>query len=440
LSAKHHLVVGLGITGAAVAEALTERGEHVVAVDDTPGPAVRERARAAGVELVEAPSTAELAVLVASALDVLPAPGLPYRHPVFELAAAAGIPVRSEFDLAREWDDRPLLAVTGTDGKTTVVTLVERMLDASGVRAVAAGNTEIPLVAAIADPKIAVFVVEASSFRLAHSQRFAPDVATWLNLAPDHLDGHSDVDEYAEAKARIWRDQRGDQVAVGNAEDATVQRYLSSAPARHVTFGLESGDYRVRGDELVDEAGMALIAVHDLRRSLPHDVANDLAAAATAMSGGATREGVRSVLRDFGGLPHRVELVGEADGVSFYNDSKATTPHAAAAAIGSFDSVVLIAGGRNKGLDLRALADAGDERVHTVVAIGEAASDVAAAFDGRATVVEAESMDDAVARAAAHARPGDAVLLSPGCASYDWYANYQERGTDFSRAVRELVR
>jgi UDP-N-acetylmuramoylalanine--D-glutamate ligase len=146
------------------------------------------------------------------------------------------------------------------------------------------------------------------------------------------------------------------------------------------------------------------------------------------------------VLRDFGGLPHRVELVGEADGVSFYNDSKATTPHAAAAAIGSFDSVVLIAGGRNKGLDLRALADAGDERVHTVVAIGEAASDVAAAFDGRATVVEAESMDDAVARAAAHARPGDAVLLSPGCASYDWYANYQERGTDFSRAVRELVR
>ena len=444
------LVVGLGVTGGAVARALIAHGHDVVAADDSPGQAALAVADELGLNLSVAPDSDELAALVAAADAVVPAPGLPARHPVFARARAARVPVLSEFDLAVRWDDRPLLAVTGTDGKTTVTTLVRDMLAASGLAAVAVGNTPVPLVAAIDDPSTDVFVVEASSFRLEHSQRFAPAVATWLNFAPDHLDSHHDLASYEAAKARIWRDQSAAQVAVGNADDPVVARHLAAAPARHVTFSLcddGGADFRLVGGlgpdgRLVGPGnGHALVEiarVGELPRAFPHDIANGLAAAATALAGGANAEGVRRGLLEFRGLPHRVALVGEAGGVRFYDDSKATTPHAAATAIAGFESVVLIAGGRNKGLDLGGLA-ASASSIRAVVAIGEAAPEVAAAFDGVRPVVRAGSMDEAVRAAVELARPGDAVLLSPGCASFDWYGSYGERGDDFARAVREVT-
>jgi UDP-N-acetylmuramoylalanine--D-glutamate ligase len=443
------LVVGLGVTGAAVARSLVAHGHDVVAADDAAGPAAREAAADLGLDLVEAPAADELAALVGAADAVLPAPGLPARHPLFAAARAAGVPVLSEFDLASWWDDRPLLAVTGTDGKTTVTTLVRDMLLASGLAAVAVGNTPVPLVAAIDDPATDVFVVEASSFRLEHSQRFAPAVGTWLNFAPDHLDSHPDLASYEAAKARIWRDQSAEQVAVGNADDSVVARHLAAAPARHATFALAANaDFRLVGGAAPGgrltgpgegRAGPVEIArVEELQRALPHDIVNGLAAAATALAGGASIEGVRRGLLDFRGLPHRVALVGEAGGVRFYDDSKATTPHAAATAVAGFESVVLIAGGRNKGLDLGVLAESAGP-IRAVVAIGEAAPEVVAAFDGVRSVTRAGSMDEAVRAAVDLARPGDVVLLSPGCASFDWYGSYGERGDDFARAVGDAT-
>jgi UDP-N-acetylmuramoylalanine--D-glutamate ligase len=347
--------------------------------------------------------------------------------------------VLSEFDLAERWDRRPLIAVTGTNGKTTVTELIRAMLDASGRTARTVGNTEVPLVAAIDDPTAEVFVVEASSFRLLHSRHFAPAVGTWLNLAPDHLDSHATLDDYVAAKARIWADQTADQVAIGNADDPVVREHLAAAPGQHVTFGLGSGaDNRVDGDRLVLAGGAHLADVDELPRALPHDLLNALAAAASAMHGGATLAGAHAALVAFEGLPHRVTYVGEAGGVRWYDDSKATAPHATRAAVQGFPSVVLIAGGRNKGLDLRELArDA--EHIRAVVAIGEASADVAAAFDGIRPVRAASSMDDAVAVAASLARADDVVLLSPACASFDWYGSYSERGDDFTRAVRDLL-
>ncbi|MGH9112865.1 MAG: UDP-N-acetylmuramoyl-L-alanine--D-glutamate ligase, partial [Acidimicrobiales bacterium] len=319
------LVVGLGVTGAAVARSLVAHGDAVVVVDDAPGPAARAVAGELGLDLVSAPTDRELGRVLAGGVEALvPAPGLPARHPVFALAAAAGVPVLSEFDLAARWDDRPLLAVTGTDGKTTVTTLVCEMLLASGLRAVTVGNTPVPLVAAIDDPAVDVFVVEASSFRLEHSQRFAPAVATWLNFAADHLDSHPDLPAYEAAKARIWRDQSADQVAVGNADDRVVAGHLATAPARRLTFSIAApADFHVVGNTLVGPDGVSLAAVDELPRAFPHDVANALAASATALAGGASPEGVRRALVAFRGLPHRVALVGEAGGVRFYDDSKA---------------------------------------------------------------------------------------------------------------------
>jgi UDP-N-acetylmuramoylalanine--D-glutamate ligase len=392
---------------------------------------------------LHAPDRAALDQVLGQVDAVLPTPGLDERHPLFVAAEAAGVAVLSEFDLADAWDDRPVLAITGTNGKTTVTTLVDAMLDASGVRSAAVGNTEVPLVAALDDPATQVFVVEASSFRLAHSRRFRPQVGTWLNFAEDHLDVHRTLDDYRDAKARIWADQRSGDTAVVNADDPVV---AGLAPSGHdgpriVRYGLgaevEALDYTLRDGVLQGPDGLELVAVEELWSPLPHDRSNALAAAATALAGGASVHGVRSALRSFGGLSHRVQLVAELGGVRFYDDSKATAPHATLSAIGGFESVVLIAGGRNKGLDLSVLG-VGTPQVRAAVGIGEAADEVVAAFEGRPTTT-ASTMRQAVRAAAELARDGDVVVLSPACASFDWYRSYAERGDDFAAEVRALT-
>ena len=333
-----------------------------------------------------------------------------------------------------------MVAVTGTDGKTTTTLMAEAMVAASARRAVAAGNTELPLVAAL-DLDVEVFVVECSSFRLAFTERFRAEAAVWLNLAPDHQDWHRSMASYEAAKGRLWDLQRAGDVAVGHIDDPAVMAHLRVAPARHVTFGLAGADYHVAGGELWGPAG-ALVPVAAMRRALPHDLTNALAAAAGALEAGvATREGVAAALAAFTGPRHRIELVASARGVDWYDDSKATTPHAAVTAVKGFERVVLVAGGRNKGLDLSPLADVA-HHLRAVVAVGEAAPEVAKAFANAPHAVPVEEVGSmAAAVEAAHrlARPGDAVLLSPACASFDWYSGYGERGDDFARLVHDLL-
>jgi UDP-N-acetylmuramoylalanine--D-glutamate ligase len=433
-----HLLVGFGITNRAVGRALRSRGTDVVATDDRPSDDAWATADELGIELVEAPDEATLGRLIDSAARVVPTPGLPDRHPAVRLARERGAEVISEFDLAREWDDRPIVAVTGTDGKTTVTTLVAAMLGESGIVTTLAGNNDTPLVEAIDQPGPEVFVVEASSFRIGHSRGFAPVVATWLNFAPDHLEVHADLAAYEAAKAAIFRHQPADGVAITNADDPVVARHEGSGPARTLTFGRVGGQYRLRDGQLLTDDDQAIVGVAELRRRAPHDIDNALAAAATARSAGAQLEPIAAVLRAFEGLPHRVQLVAEVGGVSYVDDSKATAPHAVLAAITGFERVVLIAGGRNKGLDLGALSEGVDHLIG-VVAIGEAADSVVGAFaDTSVPVRRARSMDEAVQAASALASSGATVLLSPGCASHDWYANYAERGDDFARAVAAL--
>jgi UDP-N-acetylmuramoylalanine--D-glutamate ligase len=426
------LVAGLGITGAAVAEVLVRCGHEVVVVEDHPREHHRRTAELLAVTLVETPTPDVLDALVAQADVAYPSPGFPDSHPLFAALARHDVTVRSEFDLAGELDDRPLVAVTGTDGKTTVVEMVTAMLSASGRRAAAVGNTETPLVAAIADEALEIFVVEASSFRLAHTHRFVPEVATWLNFGADHQDVHTSPRSYEAAKARLWSDLGPGAVVVANDTDPVVMAHVPAGP-RVVTFGGPTSHLRRSGDSLLvgDEV---LLGVEELSRSLPHDVDNALAAAATALAAGAAPDAVRSVLRSFRHPRHRVEWVAEIDGVNYYDDSKATTPHATLAALSGFERSVLVAGGRNKGLDLGVLRGAA-ERLRAVVAMGEAAEQIEAAFADVVPVERAADMDDAVAIAAGRARRGDTVLLSPACASFDRYRSYGERGDDFVRAV-----
>jgi UDP-N-acetylmuramoylalanine--D-glutamate ligase len=428
------LIVGLGVTGEAVARTLGS--DHVVVIEDHPTEQSRSRARALGVELIEAPSEHDLADLVSHSTMVVPSPGVPVGHPVYALAADAGVELVSEVELAARRASARLLAVTGTNGKTTVTTLIAAMLVRAGTSAVAAGNIGLPLITAVTQPA-EIIVAEVSSFQLQFTSTFRPSVGAWLNLAEDHLDWHPSMEHYADAKAKIWANQGDSDVAVANVDDPVVMSAARRARSRLVTFG-SNGDYRIDGGALVTPAGEIVAAVDALPRHLPHELSNALAACAVAIAAGADVASCRATLESFQGLPHRVTLIGDASGVRYYDDSKATTPASVLAALRGFESVVLVAGGRNKGLDLGVLTEAAP-RIRAVVAIGDAAGEVEAAFAGRRPVTVATSMDDAVDVAAGAAQAGDVVLLSPGCASFDWYSSYAERGDDFARAVRERV-
>ena len=431
------LVYGTGVSGRAVVRHLRAEGTEVVCADDDRGSRPRQVAAELGVELVVAPGADDLRRIASDVDEVVVSPGVPARHPVFTLAPE--VPVIGEVELAWRRAAVPVVAVTGTNGKTTVVTLAAQILEASGRRVLCAGNIGLPLLDAV-DSDVDVLVVEVSSFQLALTSSFRPAVGAWVNFAPDHLDWHPSLEHYRRSKARLWANVGPGDVMVANAEDGVVLAEAEAAAARGaslVTFGLGTGDYTVRAGTLVGPDG-ALCETAELHRPFPHEIADGLCAAAASIAAGAERAACGCVLRGFGGLPHRLELVGEAYGVRFFDDSKATTPDAVVTALSGFDSAVLIAGGRNKGLDLsplRALAP----RLTGVVAIGEAAPEVAQVFAGACAVRTATSMHDAVADACALARPTDAIVLSPACTSFDWYGSYAERGEDFARCVRAVL-
>lgn len=442
------LVLGFRVTGRAVAARLMALGCRVRAIEDNPEPSrASEAAAEAGVELIARPSPVEAARAAASCDLVVVSPGVPLTHPA--LVAAAPGAVVSEIELAYRLTDVPIIAVTGTNGKTTVTSLVTSMLRAAGIDAVAAGNIGTPLIeiaptAGSAEPKPDYLVAEVSSFQLALTEEFHPVVGTWLNLADDHLDWHGSRDRYAAAKERIWSRQTQDDVAVANCGDPIVMAAARRERGRVVTFG--DGpvcDYHAQKGLLYAPGGFVFGEASQLRRAFPHDVENVLAATATAVAAGGTVEACFEAAASFDAGRHRIELVREVSGVRYYDDSKATAPSAVIAALAGFGSVVLLAGGRNKGLDLGEIASyvRAHPALHVrgVVAIGEAAHEVGRAFAGVAPVLLAGSMPEAVEAASDIAEPGDAVLLSPGCASFDWYSSYAERGDDFARVVRDLA-
>jgi UDP-N-acetylmuramoylalanine--D-glutamate ligase len=428
------LVLGLGVTGETVVRHRTAAGDDVTVIEDAPGgEAYRDRvasAIATGAEVLEQPDPARLLTLVRDSDLLVPSPGANERHPAIVAAREAGVAIRAEIDLAAEHAAArgiPLVAVTGTNGKTTVTTLIAAMLSESRVDAVAAGNIGLALLDAV-DGEIDVVVAEVSSFQLTFTTgAFRPHVAVLLNVAPDHLDWHGSFEQYAAAKARLFANQDQDDVLVFNRDDAVVSRLVADAPSRRVPFSAsdDANEFRLQDVPLV----------------APHDRANALASAAASLEVGASRDGINRALYEYPRLHHRVARIGNAGGVQYFDDSKATNPHATLAAVRAFDDlegqVVLVAGGRNKGLDLsvlRALAPG----LRGVVAIGDAAEDVESAFTGLVPVTRADSMRVAVSAAARSAKAGDVVLLSPACASFDWYESYAARGDDFAREVARL--
>ena len=438
------LVFGLGVAGMAVAQALHERGLTVILADDQTTEQHRAFARLLHCELLETAHEAAIKSALQRVSRLAPAPGVAEDHYVIMAARQMGITISSELELAYNFEEqrtggpRPMLGITGTDGKTTTTLMTAAMLHAAGHKSMAVGNTETPLIAAL-NTDTQVFAVECSSFRLANIENFRTRASVWLNFAPDHLDWHSDMHSYASAKAQLWAHTRAGDVAVAPVDDAQILQVAQQSTARTVTFGATHGDYHAQDGRLNSPHG-SIMNIADMKRAMPHDITNALAAAAIAIESGLVEPShVAHALGEFENAPHRIEFVETIAGVRWFNDSKATSPHASAVAINSFDNIVLIAGGRNKGLDLALLA-AQPQRIKAVVAIGDDAMEIKKAFTDVCRVMHATSMKEAVAHAHKLATSGDVVLLSPACTSYDWYNNYMERGDDFRRCVRELAK
>ena len=438
------LVYGLGIAGTSVARALVARGSEVVLADDQLSQRHELLGKELGAEIFPAGDLGALATLVKNVDYVMPAPGVPETHPLFAISVDAQKEMLSEIELAYRWEQsrvggpRPILAVTGTDGKTTTTLMAAAMIRASGKRVAAVGNTETPFIEAL-NSDAEAFVVECSSFRLTLTNTFRANASTWLNIAPDHLDWHRDFASYVGSKAKIWAHLQSNDVAVAPFAHGDICTIARNSSGRFISFGeTAESDYFIKGSELVGPAGV-LVKQTEMKRSLPHDIQNGLAAAAMCLEAGiGTHAGVIQALKEFEPSHHRIELVIEKDGVRWFDDSKATSPHAARTALRAFPSIVLIAGGRNKGLHLADLA-LEHQHVKAVVCIGESAQEIATAFAGLCPTNIATSMQEAIEVAGSIASTGDVVLLSPACTSFDWYKNYEERGSDFADRAMTYV-
>ena len=443
VSHESTLVFGLAIAGQAVARELVRRGESVVLADDAVSDLHQAFSKQIGMPLVALTSSSEIQQVLNSVARVAPAPGIPEGHPVIVAARELGVEICSELEIAYRYErdspsePRPMVGITGTDGKTTTTMMTAAILESAGLRTMAVGNTDVPLISAL-NTDARAFVVECSSFRLAHTQQFRMCASAWLNFAPDHLDWHPNLSDYFEAKAKMWAHCVEGDVAVAPVDDLRIIEAAQASNARVVTFGIAGGDYYSFEGWLCGPMGR-IMPISEMGRSLPHDVSNALAAIAVCLEAGlANVADVASALQSFKNAPHRIQFVGEKGGVRWFNDSKATSPHAVSVALNSFENIVLIAGGKNKGLDLSALAEQ-PSRMRAVVAIGDASDEIAHAFTGVCEIKRATSMQEAVNMADSFAQDGDVVLLSPGCTSYDWYANYGQRGEDFMKCVGKLL-
>jgi UDP-N-acetylmuramoylalanine--D-glutamate ligase len=434
------LVVGLARSGAAAARLLASRGERVIGVDSG-RPEGAERLAEAGVEVnLDVDGTS----LLEGVRTVVKSPGVPNGAAVIAAARERGLEVVGELELAWRAIPNRFAAVTGTNGKTTTAELLGELYRAAGEPVSVAGNVGTPLASLVGElAEESTVVCECSSFQLEDADGFAPECAVFLNLAPDHLDRHPTAAQYLAAKLRIFARQGNDDVAVFNGDDPALSGVDLGGCARRVRFCVgPDPDCEVSLSEgTIFFAGEPLIEAAELKLAGEHNIQNAMAAAAAALAMGLDREAVQAGLRSFEGLPHRLEKVAEIDGVAFVNDSKATNVSAATAALRSFEGGVhAILGGQPKGESFEPLAEPVRERCAAVYLIGEAADGIAAALAGSGVAIKrGESLEDAVAAAAAAAQPGEAVLLSPACASFDAFRDYEQRGEAFRVAVAGLA-
>jgi UDP-N-acetylmuramoylalanine--D-glutamate ligase len=439
-SANKDLVLGLGVTGLSIARYLRRNDRDATFIDSRDEPPGIE-------ELNEVWPDADI-ILGKSTLPrgvqrVIVSPGISDSHELLKKARKKKLEVVSDIEIFARDAKAPIVAVTGSNGKSTVTTLLYHMCCADGRKVLAGGNLGEPALDLLNEDEPDVYVLELSSFQLQRTQELPAEVAVLLNVSPDHLDWHADEAEYRESKYRVYRESRAAVINRADDEAAACTKDIGAL----VSFGLDApgeGQYGIRQDDEADylaRGDVLLIATTDMQMVGLHNQANALAALAAGELLGLKMPAMLQVLSEFPGLPHRMQFVARKGAVDYINDSKATNVAAAVASIDSINgTVVLVAGGDGKGGDFSELAQALENKLRAAVLIGKDAEEIAQAIDTVMPVYFARDMDDAVQQAAAYAESDDTVLLAPACASLDQYDNYSARGDAFCTAVEALLR
>ncbi len=434
LAGKNIVVVGLGMSGFAVARFLKKRGASVIVTDkaekdklESYAPVLREMGvkMELGQHRIDTFEKSDLIIV---------SPGVPHDILPIKRAALKGIPILGEIELACRFIREPVVAVTGTNGKTTTTTLLGDMLKNSGKRVFVGGNIGNPLIDYVdKGEKAEIIVAEVSSFQLDTIDTFRPKVAVVLNITEDHLDRYPDFAAYARAKARIFENQKENDVAVFNGLDPFTGSICKDIKSKKLPF------YNQMTDDAEINTIFKLLDFSSINLLGKHNLENAYAASLAALAIGGSLEGIQSALSNFKGLLHRLEHVASINGIDFFDDSKATNVDAVAKALETFSRpIILIMGGRDKGGNFQTLRDLVCQRVKKLVVLGEAKEDILFALGDITPTKRASSMEDAVLSAYHAASPGDVVLLSPACASFDMYDSYARRGEDFCRAVGKL--
>ena len=448
IKGKRVLVIGAGKTGVAAARVLAGLGANVSVCDIKKKHLLLDSLQQLQSLPVHVETGSYPEVAPENADLVVISPGVPSDIAPIRQAFAAGIPVWSEIELAYRMFDARIVAITGTNGKTTTTALTGAIFADAGEPTVVAGNIGLPLIENVG--KITpqhVVVLELSSFQLECTTTFRPQVAAVLNLTPDHLDRHGSFKDYAAAKAKIFANQAPEDAVVLNFDDEHVRQMASSVPGRVIFFSLqhnlEEGAF-VQGNDiyLAQDGGRQLLCSREeIFIKGDHNLENALAASACAMLMGVNPHSIKNTLISFRGVEHRLEFVAEINGVKYVNDSKGTNPEASIKALRAFkEPIILIAGGKNKGSDFNEFARAVKERAKKMIILGEAVKELSLAAEkvGFTELHRVNTLEEAVGLAARNALPGDVVLLSPACASWDMFKNYEERGQVFKEQVRGL--
>ena len=446
---KKVLIVGMGVSGVAAARFLKNQGARVTVNDAGDNAHLRKIEQQLSAQGIDTMIGGHRMDIFEQADLICLSPGVPHTLPPLTPARDLNIPILGEIELASRFIKEPIVAVTGTNGKTTTTTLIGEMLVASGKKTFVGGNIGRPLIEYPEIEKPAdIVVAEVSSFQLDTIETFRPRVSVLLNITPDHLDRYPDFNAYARSKGRIFENQRPDDTAIYLGNDDMIAPLIENRQCQRLPFyraGQAPPDFK-HGAAVTDQAILIRrnnreywIDLNHVRLVGDHQRENIAAASLATLAAGGTVDGIRRALENFDGLPHRMEPIAAFKDVLYVNDSKGTNINAVARALASLETLVLIMGGKDKGGDFSSLIPLVSEKVRCLIVMGDAAAVISSALKDHVAIAQVENMADAVKMASEIAAPNDVVLLSPGCASFDQYENYAARGNDFRRQVEQLI-
>jgi UDP-N-acetylmuramoylalanine--D-glutamate ligase len=440
LKDKKVLVVGLGKTGLETALFLHKKGAHVRVSDMSPPDKLKNEIDLLGAKGIETESGGHTDVTFLWAELIVLSPGVPFNIPELKKAGRIGIEVISEVELASRFITKPVIAVTGSNGKTTTCTLISNILEKCGRKVFLGANIGTPLVTiAGRDSEYDVLVLELSSFQLQGVSRFKPDISIVLNISPNHLDHHESYGEYVESKMKIAMNQKSEDLFIYKSDDEEINKQLSQINATKIPFGTALSENGISYNECCVRYGKDLYELSGMKLRGRHNIDNIMAAIAGARALGCEPAQIRKAVIGFEPLPHRNEYLGEIRGAYFYNDSKSTSPGATLSALKSVKApVILIAGGKDKGVSYATLKNIVNEKVKVLVLIGEARQRMSEELGGNVRSILADSLKGAVDSVLDNLEPRDSVLFSPACSSFDMFESYEHRGRRFKEIVENI--